>query len=326
MKRQSNISYIHFGNAEQLLEQLRQHRHTVLVSQSNIVELYPQLFEGKQTLTIEQGEGAKTLESYAKLMTQLIECGANRETLLVGVGGGIVTDMVGFVGSTYMRGMPFGFISTTLLGQVDASIGGKNGVNVEGYKNMVGTFGEPEFVIIDTNFLKTLPARELSAAGGEIIKYALLMDLGLLQDEDYVRRCVEFKLQLVEEDFRDKGRRQILNLGHTFAHAVEKCSGEYLHGEAVGYGLRLMALYSTEVGLLSEALCRDIMEAIKESGLPTTPPPGVGAKELCSAIGSDKKQSTEKLKLILLKGIAEPVIWESTKEEIEQVLLSIITK
>ena len=200
---------------------------------------------------------------YARLM----EIGADRSTLLVGIGGGIVTDITGFVATTYMRGMDFGFVATTLLAQVDASVGGKNGVNILNYKNMVGTFAQPSFVISDVAFLRTLPHRELHAGMGEVVKMAIIGDEELFNfiEENISASCytnidtmqrivldsIRLKADIVDRDECEKGIRRVLNLGHTIAHAIEKCTHKLNHGEAVAVGISKISHISNAMGILS---------------------------------------------------------------------------
>jgi 3-dehydroquinate synthase len=206
------------------------------------------------------------LETVTTIFNQLVDMEVDRSTLILGIGGGIVCDIAGFVASTYMRGTPFGFVSTTLLSQVDASVGGKNGVNFGGYKNMVGVFNQPEFVVCDMMLLKTLPFREIQCGFAEIIKHGAIADHRMLDFienhrdaaldlesrivEHLVYRSVEIKAGVVTRDEREKGERRKLNFGHTFGHAIEKLTG-IPHGEAVGIGMVMAAALSVKKGLLS---------------------------------------------------------------------------
>ncbi|MBO5771772.1 MAG: 3-dehydroquinate synthase, partial [Alistipes sp.] len=246
-------SRIYIGNAEQLLKEILPGKRVIVISDSNLDRTHHDLIAPYEHILIGLGEQAKSLVTLDEIYRQLIELGADRSTFILGIGGGIVTDIAGFVASTYMRGVEFGFITTTLLGSVDASVGGKNGVNIGGFKNMVGTFSQPSFVICDVALLHSLPNREFRAGLAEVIKTAILGDEELFEkleqtsfeelrqnDEllsEIIIRSVKVKASVVAEDEREGGRRRILNLGHTIAHAIEKCTSKFSHGEAVAIGL-----------------------------------------------------------------------------------------
>ncbi|MEG2319052.1 MAG: 3-dehydroquinate synthase family protein, partial [Mucinivorans sp.] len=223
------------------------------------------------------------------------------------------TDITGFVASTYMRGVDFGFVATTLLSQVDASVGGKNGVNLEGYKNILGTFNQPSWVICDSTVLSTLPLRELRAGYAEALKCGLLADKELFemfekgdfQVEKIVEHSVNIKAAIVARDEQESGLRKQLNLGHTFAHAIEKCSvGAYLHGEAVAIGLVMAAQKSMGQGLLSAEDYQRIYNTLKRLGLPTECPE-LSTEELYKVMQSDKKNQDGQIAFVLLGGIGE---------------------
>ena len=210
----------------------------IVITDENVYKHYAILIDRYEKIVIGLGEKNKTHETLTQIYSQLLAMGADRETYIVGFGGGIVTDIAGFAASTYMRGLRFGFVATTLLAQVDASVGGKNGVNVDGYKNMVGTFNQPDFVLCDLSVLQTLPRRELQAGMAEVIKSGLIMDATLFELferydlDDFLNKdnllleaitgAVRVKKQIVDRDEKEQGDRKKLNLGHTFAHAIEK--------------------------------------------------------------------------------------------------------
>lgn len=313
---------IHIGSAENLLRELTASRRTILITDSNINALYPKFIAQWQHIVIAEGEGIKTLDTVGKICAELLAMQADRSVLLVGVGGGIVTDIVGFVASTYMRGVDFGFVSTTLVGQVDASIGGKNGVNLNGYKNIVGTFNLPHFIIADPDMLSTLPERELRAAMGEVIKYALIEDPAIMEITDrkeMIRRCMAIKERIVKADFREGAERKLLNLGHTFGHAIEKALPEkYLHGEAVAIGICIASHISTELGLLDESSCEQIAEHIAKLGLPTSCP-NVAMTDLARIVLSDKKRKGDTIDMILLDKIGHALIYPISIDKLQEV-------
>ncbi len=302
------MSYVVYGKWQDELSRLRGSRRTIFLTDKTVRECHSEIFEGEDTIVFDGGEENKTLATYQSICQELLEKGADRSTLLVGVGGGVVTDMAGYVGATYMRGIAFGFVSTTLLGQVDASIGGKNGVNLDGYKNIVGTFTLPEFVVIDSSLLSTLSEDEMRSGFGEVVKYALLDGEELLDDKDYIKKCVDIKLRIVETDFREGAGRKLLNLGHTFGHALEKCSRKYSHGEAVGYGMAEAARISNELGFLSEEKLQRIIALIEKYSLPTTVE--IPREELLCAIKKDKKVRDNVLEMILLRDLGSPFIFK----------------
>lgn len=278
---------------------------------------------GCPVLWVHASEEEKTLATVERLTTQLFDLQADRTTFLLGVGGGITTDLVGFTAAIFKRGLPFGFVPTTLLAQVDASIGGKNGVNFDRYKNMLGTFRQPEFVYIDTDFLQTLPLRQLRCGAAEMLKTFLLADKRAYEEavkvfraekpqvpQWLVGRAGEIKQALVAQDPEDYGVRRLLNLGHTFGHAIEKCSTQYEHGEAVAIGIALAARMAVEKGLMATEEADRIVDDLRAVGLPVEPP--VSAEELRSAILQDKKRTGERLWFVLPETIGKATLWEES--------------
>ena len=241
---------------------------TVTITDTNVRRLYGNRFPESPLIEIGMGEENKTLETVRNIFEQLISLEADRSVFIVGIGGGIVCDITGFVASTYMRGVRFGFGATTLLAQVDASVGGKNGVNFSGYKNMVGTFNQPEFVICDPEVLQTLSDKDRGCGLAEIIKHAAIADgllFSYLEDNlekvsalssEAVHRMVYdsmvIKSEIVNRDERETGERRKLNFGHTVGHAVEKVH-KLPHGEAVSIGMMVAANLSAQKGYLKTA-------------------------------------------------------------------------
>lgn len=267
------------------------------------------------------GEAHKQLDNIAAIIDTLVEAGANRDTTVVALGGGVVGDMAGFAAACYQRGVDFIQVPTTLLAQVDSSVGGKTGVNHARGKNLIGAFHQPTFVLIDLATLDTLPDRELAAGLAEVIKYGLLGDaaffawlgdnMDALRRRDTaalqyaVRRCCEMKAEIVAADEREAGRRALLNLGHTFGHAIESVAGygEWLHGEAVAAGMMMAARASG----LAEPDIERIGALLSAAGLPVMPPP-VGAARLREAMQLDKKVKDGRLRLVLLRAIGEACV------------------
>ena len=306
-------SRVYIGDAGALLAELLPERRVIVISDTGVDCLQHELIAPYDTILVGRGESAKSLAMLDGVYRRLIELGADRTTFILGVGGGVVTDIAGFVASTYMRGVEFGFVTTTLLGAVDASVGGKNGVNIGGYKNMVGTFSQPQFVICDVSLLHTLPDREFRAGLAEVIKTAILGDAELFEmlergtfeamreDKslltDVVTRCVRVKASVVAQDEREAGCRRILNLGHTVAHAIEKESSNYSHGEAVAIGIYYMTRKALEHNLISDVDAKRIFALIERYGFDVELP--IERKAMLKAIGGDKKRRGDALHLIL---------------------------
>ncbi|MDR1681700.1 MAG: 3-dehydroquinate synthase [Prevotellaceae bacterium] len=278
-------------------------------------------FAGIPYITMIADEGLKTLDTIEQLSAGLLDAGADRDSFLLGVGGGLLCDITGFLAATYMRGIPFGFVPTTLLAQVDAALGGKNGVNLRGYKNMLGTFTHPDFILCSTDALATLTDRLYNAGMAEIIKIALVADAGLFTFIEQhaeaiagrhpealnhiIGRAITLKIEIVERDEKEKGERRKLNLGHTVGHAIECTAGDILHGEAVGIGLACAAAFSQRQGWLSAADTERIIALLQYFHLPTSCT--IPAGELHNAIMHDKKKSGVMLHYIALSAIGHAV-------------------
>lgn len=305
-------SEIIVGSVSELLPRLLPDKRVVVVSDTNIDRHYHTLVNRYEHVLIGLGEASKTLVTADAIYKKFISMGVDRSTFVLAIGGGIVTDVAGFVASTYMRGVEFGFVSTSLLGQVDASVGGKNGVNVDGYKNMVGTFTQPRFVICDVGMLRTLPEREVRTGMAEVIKAGIIADEELFSKleltplaeltknpdllGEVVYRAIKVKADIVERDEREHGDRRKLNLGHTLAHAIEKSSSKMNHGEAVAVGLSLISDAAARRGLLSAADKERICSLLQRTGFDLTPP--VAMRVLLKAVSKDKKSEGDVLNVV----------------------------
>ena len=245
-----------------------------------------------EVITVPDGESAKSLAVVEQVCRQMAEAGFTRADTIVGVGGGVVTDLAGFVAAVYFRGIRFVSVSTTLLGQVDAAIGGKTGVNLPEGKNLVGAFWQPSAVLCDTDTLKTLPIREFRSGVGEIAKYHFLGggDLDTLEIDERVAACVRLKAEVVAADEREGGRRAILNYGHTLAHAIET-AGDYdlRHGEAVAIGIAYAGEVALRLGRIDEARMAEHRRVLSTYDLPHSLPPGLDPDELLDLFSRDKK-------------------------------------
>jgi 3-dehydroquinate synthase len=277
-------------------------------------------------IVLPDGEQHKTLDTLNRVYTRLLEERCDRGTTIVALGGGVIGDIAGFAAASYQRGVPFVQVPTTLLAQVDSSVGGKTGVNHALGKNMIGAFWQPRAVIIDTDTLNTLPDRELSAGLAEVIKYGLIRDpeflvwletsIDRLLTRDpaatahAIERSCRNKAEVVAADETESGVRAILNLGHTFGHAIETGMGygAWLHGEAVAAGMVMAADLSRRLGWLSEADVARIARLVARARLPVKPPAALGAERFRSLMSVDKKVQAGKLRLVLLRRLGEAVV------------------
>ncbi len=278
-----------------------------------------------EQVVLPDGEAHKTMATLQQVLDRLVELRFGRDCTLIGLGGGVVGDMGGFAAAIYQRGVAFIQVPTTLLAQVDSAVGGKTGVNHPGGKNLIGAFHQPRVVLADTDTLRTLPDRELSAGLAEVVKY------GLIQDEAFfvwlehqadklltrdtaslhhaVRRSCEVKAAVVAADERESGQRALLNLGHTFGHAIERGAGygEWLHGEAIAAGICMAARFSARLGWLGEADVRRIASLFERLRLPVAPP-ALDPREFLAAMSLDKKVLAGEIRLVLPKAIGEAVV------------------
>ncbi len=323
------------GNVGEWLPRLLPQKRIVVVSDTNLDRHYHSLIEPYDHVLIGLGESSKTLRTLDVIYRRFIELGVDRSCFVLAVGGGIVTDVAGFVASTFMRGLEFGFISTSLLGQVDASVGGKNGVNVDGYKNMVGTFNQPRFVICDVDMLRTLSVREFRTGLAEIIKSAVIGDSELfemLEQADFstlqsdterlseiVFRAISVKASIVERDERESGDRRLLNLGHTLAHAIEKSSSKFNHGEAVAVGLAIIADVAVKQGLLAAEDRERIVALLSRAGFALEPP--VEMRTLLKAVKKDKKAEGDNIYIVFPRAIGRCEVVKMPVEEFKALIV-----
>ena len=299
----------------------------LIVSNETVAPLYLEKLlanlPGKTASVIElpDGEAFKTTDTLHTILDKLVAIGANRDTTVIALGGGVVGDVAGFAAASFMRGIGFVQIPTTLLAQVDSSVGGKTGINHAQGKNLIGAFYQPGVVLIDTDTLKTLPDRELKAGLAEVIKYGAIVDIEFFDWLEHniekllggdaaalshaIERSCQLKAEIVAEDERESGRRAILNFGHTFGHAIEHCLGygEWLHGEAVAAGM-VMAAGLSGIAAAEQQRLTALLEA---AGLPVTPP-AVPADELLAAMSRDKKVQNKAVRFVLLKNLGNAYV------------------
>jgi len=292
-------------------------------------------FPGKQvdTVVLPDGEKFKDWRTLNRIFDALLEQRHSRKTTLVALGGGVIGDMAGFAAACYQRGVPFIQVPTTLLSQVDSSVGGKTGINHPLGKNMIGAFHQPQVVLIDTDTLQTLPPREVSAGLAEVIKYGLIRDreyLGWLESHidaltgleadalaEAIYRSCACKADVVALDEREGGLRAILNLGHTFGHAIETFAGygTWLHGEAVGTGMIMAADLSAREGMISGEDYRRAVDIILRAGLPKKPPEAMTPEDFMRLMAVDKKNVDGALRLVLLRSIGDAFVTADAREE-----------
>lgn len=280
------------------------------------------------------GEQHKHLRSLEVIFDKLLEAKLNRSSLLLALGGGVIGDMTGFAAACYQRGIDFIQVPTTLLAQVDSSVGGKTGVNHPLGKNMIGAFHQPRAVIIDTDTLKTLPGRELAAGLAEVIKYGLIADkaffswleqnIAALNQCDAlsltyaIRRSCEIKADVVAKDETEGGIRAILNLGHTFGHAIEAKQGygNWLHGEAVAAGMVMAVDLSCRLGWLEPGVLARSVALLQAANLPVKAPKGMAVEDFLEAMSVDKKNVEGKIRLVLLKALGEACVTDAFDQQL----------
>ena len=323
-----------------------QDRKILIVTNDTVAPLYLESlqsllsdFDCVEPVILPDGEQYKTLIQMDDIFTSLLQQNLGRDTVLVALGGGVIGDMTGFAAASYQRGIDFIQVPTSLLAQVDSSVGGKTAVNHILGKNMIGAFHQPKLVLIDTNCLDTLPPREFAAGMAEVIKYGIIWDgeffqwlennvsqLKSLDKESLeyaIGRCCDIKADVVAQDETERGVRALLNLGHTFGHAIEAEMGYgvWLHGEAVSAGTVLAANTASRMGLIDESIVCRIIKLFQAFDLPVAPPESMDFEQFIKHMRRDKKVLKGQLRLILPEAIGKSGIYSDVTDEIlEQVL------
>jgi 3-dehydroquinate synthase len=292
-----------------------------------------------RTVVLPDGEQYKTIEQVSRIWDALLEAGFNRRCTLIALGGGVIGDMVGYAAASYQRGVAFIQVPTTLLSQVDSSVGGKTGVNHPLGKNMIGAFWQPKAVLVDIDTLKSLPRRELSAGLAEVIKYGFIRDEAFLSwleanmpalldvepevVADAIARSCQIKADIVAEDETEQGVRALLNLGHTFGHAIEAHQGygNWLHGEAVGAGMAMAATLSNRLGWIDEAALARSLAVIESAELPLTAPANMSSEDFLARMRLDKKNIDTRLRLVLLNALGDACVSDATPVDVLRTLL-----
>lgn len=324
-----SVSAILIGARWEAVIKLLPVSNVVIITDQNISRIYGSKFPGFPVLKIKPGEQSKTLNVVEKLCNDMLRLGIDRSGFILGIGGGVVCDITGFTASVYLRGIRCGYISTSLLAQVDASTGGKTGVNLGIVKNVIGTIRQPEFVICDTTMLRTLPEKEYMSGLAELIKTGLIgdrtifenleesMDRVTMRDRnlltDLVFKSVKVKAGVVARDERESGPRRVLNFGHTFGHAIELYEG-ISHGFAVAAGMELAALFSLRKGYLGEKNFSRISTLLRKCHYPVDIKITVG--KMRELILHDKKKTGDEIFFVFLKGIGKPVVEKVPVDEL----------
>jgi 3-dehydroquinate synthase len=303
------------------LEQVVSKETTILITDENVFESHPLKFIGWKTIVIKAGEEHKQQAAVDYIIDELITKEADRKTFIVGVGGGVVTDIAGYAASVYMRGLKFGFVPTTILAMTDAAIGGKNGVDVGMYKNLVGLIKQPEFLLFDYSLLNTLPQEQWVNGFAEIIKHACIKDAAMFalleanslhsfqKDKtllaNLIERNVGIKTAVVLKDEFENGDRRLLNFGHTIGHAIENIY-QLPHGHAVSIGMVAAATFSEEIDIFSSAEKEQLKQLLVKYHLPVAL--AFDKKKVWDVLRMDKKRAGAEMKFILLKKIGEAVV------------------
>lgn len=317
------------------LEKLVGKENTVIITDEHLFSALQKRFGGWNTIVINAGEQFKVQATVDSIIEQLIGLGADRKTVLVGVGGGVVTDLTGYVAAIYMRGLSFGFVPTSILAMVDASIGGKNGIDVDVYKNMVGTIRQPTFLLYDYSMLKTLPKEEWVNGFAEIIKHSAIKDASLFRELEknklttyqrdksllakLIRRNVVIKSDVVEADEFEHGERRLLNFGHTLGHAIENVY-ELSHGQAISIGMVAACMISEEFTSFKET--DRVIAVLKRYGLPTLAE--FDPKEVMDVLRMDKKKVRDAMNYVMLNKIGQGVVKAIPLVELEKLVQSIL--
>lgn len=317
----------------------------LIVTNTTVAPLYAQAlcdvlatrYRSVQVLALPDGESYKNWETLNQIFDALLSDGADRKTTLFALGGGVVGDMTGFAAASYMRGVPFVQVPTTLLAQVDSSVGGKTAINHPLGKNMIGAFYQPQLVLCDLDTLQTLPQREIAAGLAEVIKYGPIADMVFFdwieahiddlvaRDPNAlayaVRRSCEIKAAVVGQDERESGLRAILNFGHTFGHAIEAGLGygEWLHGEAVGCGMVMAARLSHKMGTVDDAFLQRLTCLISRAGLPTHGP-ALGAARYLSLMRVDKKSEAGEIRFVIIDSPGSAIVRPAPDALVHEVL------
>lgn len=327
---QKSTSY--YFNAEfSHLQDLTDPAKAFLVTDEHVFNAHKKKFKGWKTIVLKPGEEHKVQDTVNYVVGELIKYQADRKSFLVGIGGGVITDLTGYAASVYMRGVKFGFLPASVLAMVDASIGGKNGIDVGPYKNLVGTINQPEFLLYDTSFLKTLPDAEWVNGFAEIIKHACIKDARLFSELEnntirsykkdaalmsaLIKKNAIIKSKVVVADEFEQGERKLLNFGHTWGHAIET-KYNLPHGHAVAIGMVMACRISEK--LLGFKQTGRVIKVLQQYGLPVSNE--VNKKEVFEVLKMDKKKDTASMNYVLLNNIGKAVVKNIPMNELEELI------
>ena len=324
-------SEIHIGEDWKSIFKLIPEKGVAIITDENVFNIYGNYFPHFISVILSPGEKSKDLRVIGNVALRMLEAGIDRSGFVLGIGGGVVCDIAGFTASIYMRGIRCGYVSTTLLSQVDASIGGKTGVNLGNTKNMLGTFNQPEYVICDPSMLKSLPDEEYFSGLSELIKTALIgneklfeltennYDAIVRRDIDFLTRVislsVSFKASVVTQDEKENGLRRILNFGHTYGHAIEMATS-FNHGYAVACGMELAADFSYEKGYLGESDRNRILNVLKKFGLLRDY--SITPSKMNKLIYRDKKKADDEISFVFLRSIGNAFVEKVAGKELTE--------
>lgn len=322
----SSVDYF-FPGKRTFLQDITDHDRAILVTDENIYNLHQEWFHPWKTIVLKSGERYKNQQTIDEVIQQLIGYDADRSTSVVGVGGGVITDLTGFAASVYMRGISFGFVPTSLLAMVDAAIGGKNGIDVGAYKNMVGTIRQPSFILFEPSFLDTLPDAEWKNGFAEIIKHACIKNQDMFEElekrdiayyrkdrkaiSSLIKENALLKTSIVKKDEFETGGRRLLNFGHTLGHALEK-QYDLSHGQAISIGMAFAATLSEELTGFKKK--QRIDNLLGSYGLPVSI--SYDREKVFQLLKMDKNKSKEIIRFVLLQKIGKAVVHEISFEQI----------
>jgi 3-dehydroquinate synthase len=313
------------------LEKLAGKEQAVLITDEHIFQAHKKKFKGWNTIALQPGEEYKVQATVDSVIEQLIEFGADRTTWLIGIGGGVVTDITGYVAAVYMRGIRCGFLPTSVLAMVDAAIGGKNGIDVDMYKNLVGTIRQPQFLLYDYSFLRSLPKMEWVNGFAEIIKHSCIKDLRMFKELEQhkpgffqkdktalaklIRRNAEIKSGVVQQDEFEKGERRLLNFGHTLGHAIENMY-ELSHGQAISIGMTAACSISEKLTGFTES--NRVIKVLDQYGLPTLAE--FDKQKAFDVLKMDKKREKKAMNYVLLDKIGKGVVQSIPMDQLENII------
>ena len=326
----SSVDYYLAGGISHLRE-IVDKDNTIIITDENVYNAHTKRFRNWNCIVLKPGEEYKVQSTVDSVIEQLIEMEADRQTTLVGAGGGVITDITGYVASVYMRGIPFGFIPASLLAMVDASIGGKNGIDVDVYKNMVGVIRQPKFILHDMVFLNSLPPNEWKNGFAEIIKHAAIRDAAMFKELEtntlkkyqsrqksiceLVQRNAIIKTKVVQNDEFEKGERRLLNFGHTLGHALEN-QYELSHGQAVAIGMTYASVISQKITGFREG--ERVANLISKYELPTFA--DFDKQKVFEVLKMDKKRERKEINYVLLERIGKGIVKPIQLDELEQII------